>query len=414
MALLGVVLALTGACADLATGSPAGDEIRLRVVLADDWAATVPVDEAVRAFEAAHRGVRVEIDGLPFGDIAAAVDAASQSGAPYDLAHWHAFAAGARGLSQPVSDLWQERLDPHEFLPGAIGDVFWGDEFHGVPLDVNAMILMANQDHLDAAGLEGDLATFGDVSGAAAALSVAGERRGIAHGLSTWAAYGWIRANGGEVVDVDIHGTPTFLLDSPATIEALTWLQAQVGDGVAHPPAVGVGAVGARELFNGGLTSLIATGSWDLVTASRRALAEDLDAPAAVALPMPMGPSADSPGTALGGSSLFVPIGSEHRQLAFELALALIEDDVALALAQEEGRLPARRRLYDAPFFSDPTMQVVRAHLEFARPMRLVAFREAQFAFSQAIERILVLGESPADVLAEAQRVAEASVADRP
>ncbi len=404
------VVVLATACSNMPTREKTG-EIRLRLLMADDWAGTVPVDAALRAFETAHPGVRVEIDGLPFGDIPEAIASATQSGAPYDLAQWHAFAAGARGLSQPLGDLWERDLDPGDFLPGAVQDVQWGGQVHGVPLDVNALILMANRDQLDAAGVDDpQLATFKGLSEAALALGmgVPGQR-GFALGLSSWAAYGWIRANGGEVVDIASDGTPTFRFVSPETVAAMEFLQQLVGSGAAHAPGALGSALGTKELFNGGDVGLIATGSWDLVSASQRARADDLDAPNAVALPMPVGPLAGGPGSALGGSSLFVPVGSMHRALAFDLALALIEDDIALAMAQQEGRLPARRRVYDAPFFDDPTMQVLRAHLEFASPMRLIAFPDASFAFSQALERILVRGESVVAVLQAAQDKAEAS-----
>lgn len=411
-ALAAATAVLLSACSPTSVRLDADDrDVRLRVVMADDWAATGPVDRVVRAFEAANPGVRVEVDGLPFAQVDEAVDASIRSGQPYDLAQWHAFAAGARGLAEPLDEVWDDRLDADEFLPGAVGDVRWGDAYYGIPLDVNAMVLMANRDHLDESGVDpSSLRTFDDLEAAAAALTLPDDsRRGFAQSLSSWSAYGWIRANGGEVVEVDAGGRPTFLLDDPRTVAAVDLLARLIAAGHSHRPGTVDRSIDTRELFGAGDATLIATGSWDLVDAGQSAALEGVQAPTAVALPVPVGPDADGPGTALGGSSLFVPRGAANRELAVDFALALIADDVALELAEAEGRLPARRRVWDAPFFATPTMRLLREHLEVASPMRLIAFDEAQLAFTRALERVLGLGEPAAEALAEAQAVAEAS-----
>jgi ABC-type glycerol-3-phosphate transport system substrate-binding protein len=42
---------------------------------------------------------------------------------------------------------------PEDYLPGAVLDVTWDGQRYGVPLDVNALVLLANGDLLEAAGV---------------------------------------------------------------------------------------------------------------------------------------------------------------------------------------------------------------------------------------------------------------------
>jgi multiple sugar transport system substrate-binding protein len=410
-AILLVSVALLGACGAEAKVSPG--LTHLRIAMADDWASTDAVLATVREFEKTHPGIRVQVDGFAFSFIQQAVAASIRDGNSYDLAQHHAFAAGALGLARAVPELWQDVLDEDEFLPGAIEDIMWAGVPYGIPLDTNAMVLIANQEHLLDAGIDpGSLATFADLAAAAVAVTdEAADRRAIAYSMSSWTAYGWIRANGGELVTVDDDGVPTFLLDSPRTVQALEFLGSLVRDGLAWQPATKDRSQDTIELFLGGHATLIATGAWDLAQAARRAGIEGLDSPSAVALAVPRGSEDRDVGTALGGSSLFFPRGSVNHQLATEFALALIDDERALALASDEGRLPARWRVLDDPIFDGPTLSIVRDHLEFASPMKLIAFDEAQEAFTRALEAILRGDRSAGDALAQAQHEAESSVA---
>lgn len=405
----GLLLAACG------TDAVAPTDVTLRVILADDWANTDPVLTTVRNFERDHPGVRVELEGVSFSSIVDSVDVSIRAKEPYDLAQWHAFAAGALGLAEPLDALWRDELDVDEFFPGAYEDVVWAGHPYGIPLDTNAMILVANQAHLDAAGIDPTtLLTYADLKAAAQELTVEdpdGERLGMAHSLSSWDAYGWVRTNGGELVEVAQDGTPTFLLDSPETVEALEFLGSLAREGIAWKPATRDRSLNSTELFLSGSTSIISTGGWDLVEATQRARNGGEQSPVAVVLPLPRGSSGTTRGTALGGSSLFVPKGSKNVDLATQFAIAMIEDERALEMAVQEGRLPVRDRVFDNAAFDDPTLAVVREHLAFASPMKLIAFVDAQHAFTRALESILRGERTAADALGQAQREAEASVA---
>lgn len=146
MSVLLLLLVLLGGCSTEASSN--GPEV-LRVVMADDWANAPVIEEVIAGFEDEH-DVRVEVQGSPFSQVADLVRSAEEAGESYDLAHWHAFAAGAAGLARPVEDLWEAHdLVDAEYLPGALQSVTWAQTRYGVPLDVNALVLLARREALE-------------------------------------------------------------------------------------------------------------------------------------------------------------------------------------------------------------------------------------------------------------------------
>lgn len=404
---LAVLALLLSACA--AAPAREGDRV-LSVLLADDWASAPVVAEVVAEFERSHEGLRVQVQPAPFSQIPDLVRNGGELGDDYDVAQWHAFAAGADGLAQPLDDLWEEAgLTSERYLEGAVQDVTWDDEVrYGVPLDVNAMVLLANGTLLDEAGV-----SAADLRDAERFVEVARDLRdveGVDHALtvsaSTWAAYGWIRAFGGDVLVRTPDGQVTFTFDDPATIGALEALATLVADGSAPAPFAPDLALDAVQSFSQGSVALHASGSWDLTVTSRSSsavAAEDLEV---LPLPRSGGDGVDA-GTVLGGSSLFVPTGSEQRELAFAFMQALTTDEVAGQLALTEGRLPAARAVYDDPGFSqDPRIADFVAQLDDADVMPLIAYPGLDAAFTEALEAVLK-GADAGEVMAAVQSRAE-------
>jgi multiple sugar transport system substrate-binding protein len=402
-----LVVALLAGCA---AAPVEAEPVTLRVVMADDWASAPVVGEAIEGFERDHPGVRVRVQPSPFSQIPELVTTANELGQPYELAHWHAFAAAAAGTAQPVDDLWDEAgLEVGDYLPGAIDDVTWEGGLYGVPLDVNALVLMANAEQLQDAGLDReDLLTLEAFRAAAATLrSETDADHAIAVTASSWAAYGWMAAAGGRLIDGnDENGAPRFTFEDPRNIEALDLLVDLVATGDAPPPFAPDLAMDAIAAFATGETALHASGSWDL-PATRRALDVETEVEDIVILPLPQRDPAD-PSTVLGGSSMFVPEGAEHRELAFELMLALTTDDVALDLAGQEGRLPARASVYEAPLFtSSPELAAFVEQLPDATVMPLIAYPEVAAAFRDGLERALAQQRRPAEAMSEVQAFAD-------
>jgi multiple sugar transport system substrate-binding protein len=393
-----------------------GEPVVLRVLLADDWASAPIVGEVIEDFERDNPQVRVRLQGAPFSQIPDEVSAGIELGQPPDVAHWHAFAAAADGLAQPLDDAWADAgLAAEDYLPGAVEDVTWDGRRHGLPLDVNALVLMANEALLAEADVTpADLATPAGFRAAASSLRTeTSADRAIAVTASSWAAYGWITANGGQLIEeVREDGTPVFTFDDPATIEAVALLVDLVASGDAPPPLAPDLSLDAIASFTTGQTAMHVSGSWDLPTTRRAAQASVAVADVAI-LPLPQR-DPDAPRTVLGGSSLFVPVDAEHPELAFEFMLALTADEVAVRLAAEEGRLPARERVYDDPLFtSSPDLAAFVAQLPSAEVMPLIAYPEVAAAFRDGLESALAQRRSPDEAMAEVQAFAERWVDQR-
>lgn len=236
-----------------------------------------------------------------------------------------------------------------------------------------------------------------------AVTSGSGDVRGIALPSSTWVAYGWIRANGGEIVELDGPAV-RFTLDAPEVVEALGFLGRLAREGVAFPPVIAGSSKDAFGLFQAGRTALHLSGTWDAVALSEKGLDW-----APVTVPLPRGARGTTGGSALGGSSLYVPRGSPHRELAFEFMLHLTSDRYALRLVEEQGRLPTRPATFEGLVSQHPVLGTALEQLRSASVMRLIAFPEAQAAFTQAVEDILTGRVDAAVALARAQQAAQQS-----
>jgi multiple sugar transport system substrate-binding protein len=391
----------------------AGEPVVLRVIMADDWASAPAVRDVIDEFERQRadgdQRVRVQIQGAPFSQIPDLVRSAIELGQSHDLAHWHAFAAAAAGLAEPLDERWSAAgLTAEEYLPGAVEDVTWDGRRYGVPLDTNALVLMINGERFEAAGLELDDVTTVEGFERAAEQVVASDASDFAITVTTssWAAYGWIVASGGSLVTQDAAGDPVFTIDDPANVAALERLAALVDEDLSPGPFSQDLAIEAIESFADGTTAMHASGSWDLPIA-RRAAGDDFQAEDVEIVPIPQADPAQ-PRTVLGGSSLFVPIGAPEPDLAFELMLALTQDDVALRLALEEGRLPARVRVFDDEVFaaSDDLVAFV-AQLPTAEVMPLIAYPEVAAAFREGLEDAVAGRESVDVALGKVQAYAQ-------
>ncbi len=402
------LLATLGLLAAACGGGGQDPPTALRVLMTDDWVTPTFLD-AVRDFERQNPGVRIAVDKAPIREMPNTIRAGLSTGSGPDVVQSHAFSAASQGLAEPLDDLWATALDPAEFFPGALEDVTWAGRRYGVPLDTNALVLILNTEMLREAGLERPTApiTFEEFRSLARAVtSPDGARRGMAVPTSTWWTMGWVAANGGELVHVGADGRPTFGLDSGPVVQAVAFLADLVRQGLAFGPrAVDSHSSDAFALFQSGTTAVHASGSWDLT--ELRASPQGAIYKTA---PMPRGVTGATEGSAMGGSSMFVPRGSNNRELAFRFMVHVISDGYAIRFAKEEGRLPVRERLFSDPFFQDPELKVFLDQLKTARPETLSAFPDATQAFARAIDQAIREGRDVAEALGEAQRAAVASV----
>lgn len=367
-------------------------ETTMTLLLSDDWAAAPAVADAITDFEEVH-GVRVAVRSAQFGQLEEFMLADRSGSREIDVSQWHAFAAGSLGYARPVTARFEEEYPEGSFVPGAIEDVSWGDEVYGVPLDVNAVVLIVNTDLLGQLGFTlDDLATWEQAREVAEAAAEQGVR--LTHlPASTWTMYAWVRANGGRWLEVAPDGRAQTRFDSAEVVETFDYLSGLVADELAYAAADVDTSSDALPLFQDQQTLALTSGTWDVAGFER----EDPGFAWGVR-PMPLGPSADGPGTVLGGSSLYVTEQAEDPELAWELMTHLVEPEYARRYAREDGRLPGRTDVLEDPFFDQETFRVAVEELPSASAMRLIAFPRVFDLATRSIYEVLhgEMGAEPA------------------
>lgn len=404
-ALLALLVLAAGACSqvDGSTATPAGTAPRtLTVLLADDWASTDAVVDAITDFEEQH-DVRVVARPARFGQLEEFMIADRTGPQDVDVSQWHAFAAGSLGWAESVTERFASEYGPDAFVPGAMEDVTWDGEVYGVPLDVNAMVLLVNTDLLEQFGhTPEDLATWGGLQAVADSAAEQGVR--LTHlPASTWSLYAWLRGNGGRWFERSPEAGTTLLFDSPEVAETFQFLAGLTADDarLAVPADEVDSSSDAFPLFVDEQILALASGTWDVA----RLIDEEPGFEWTV-VPMPQGPSADGPGTVLGGSSLYITKQADDAALAWEFLTHMIEPEYAMRYARESGRLPGRTDVLADPFFDDVRYRVAVDQLPNASAMRLIAWPRVLDQATRVIFDVLHHKGTVAEELAALQEAA--------
>lgn len=401
-----IVSLLASACASTGgdDAAPVASSPRtLTVMLADDWAASDPVVDAITDFEAEH-DVRVSVRPVKFGQLAEFMIADRSGPRDVDVSQWHAFAAGSLGWARAVTSRFSLEFEEDLFVPGALEDVTWAGEVYGVPLDVNAVVGIVNTTMLDQLGHElEDLGTWGGLR--EVAESAAAENTRLTYlAASTWSMYAWLRANGGHWFRFDDEGMPGLEFGSPQVVSTFEFLSELTADD--ERLALAANAIDtdadAYPLFFDEQILMIFSGTWDVA----RLVTDEPDF-AWATVPMPTGPLADGPGTVLGGSSLYITEQADDPALAWEFITHLVEPEYALRYAKDSGRLPGRTDVLADPFFDQPTYRTAVEALPSASAMRLIAFPRVMDLVTRSIFDVLHHDSGPTEEFGQLQRAAQ-------
>lgn len=381
----------------------------LTVMLADDWASAPAVVDAITDFEAEHQ-VRVVVDRATFGQLEEFMLADRAGPREIDVSQWHAFAAGALGWALPVTERFAGEYPEGTFVDGAIEDVTWDGEVYGVPLDVNAVVLVVNTSLLERYGhdLE-DLRTWDGLAAVAASAAEHGTR--LMHlPASTWSMYAWVRANGGRWFERVPESGTRLLFDSAPVRETFDFLTDLTADGermaIADDDTDTDAA--AYPLFLDEQTLLLASGTWDVAR-----LIDDDPEFAWTVVPVPAGPSADGPATVLGGSSLYITEQADDPGLAWSFVTHMVRPEYAMGYAEDSGRLPGRTDVLADPFFDDVRYRVAVDQLPVASTMQLIVYPRVLDLATWTIRDVLNHEEPPGDPFGSLQQAAEALLEDR-
>jgi ABC-type glycerol-3-phosphate transport system substrate-binding protein len=365
--------------------------------------------DMIADFERAYPNVTVSLQSAVPESMPGKVRVALQVGAPPDLVQGQVAAMAAQGLAEPLDDLWSEWDAQADFLPEAMGRVTWDGVRYGVPLDIYTLVLLYNKSFFDEAGLDYpntsyDWRQFGTDAATLTRPSLG--RYGLGFTVEPWYVFGWLAEAGGDLLSGDSFLGYRFTLDSGNNVEGLRFLTTMARNGYGPlPTARPRDYEDPRKLFLKGQIAMFFGTPGDV----HYIRSQSPDFPIGVA-ELPKTPAGASAASALGGTGLFVPRGSRHREIAFEFMKWATSDRYALTMARRLGRYPARAWLETTPHFAgDPLLKPFLLQLNAARPDRLDAFPEAERAYADAIKAAFY-GADPAEALHEAQKQANAAL----
>ena len=383
------------------------DPVTLEVWLNLDFVTPDPLfRDMIADFERAYPNVTVSLQSAVPESIPGKVRVALQVGAPPDLVQGQVAAMAAQGFAEPLDDLWNGWDAQADFLPEAIRRVTWDGVKYGVPLDVYTLVLLYNKSYFEQAGLAYPNTSYDwrqFASDAATLTRPSQGRYGLGFTVEPWYVFGWLAEAGGDLVAGDSFLGYKFTLDTGNNIEGLRFLTTMARNGYGPlPTARPRDYEDPRKLFLKGQIAMFFGTPGDVHYIRTQAP----DFPIGVA-ELPKTPAGAGAASALGGTGLFVPRGSRHREIAFEFMKWAISDRYALPMARRLGRYPARTWLETAPQFAgDPALKPFLLQLNAARPYRLDAFPEVERAYADAIKAAFY-GTDPAEALHAAQKQAD-------
>lgn len=374
---------------------------------------------AIRAFEAAHPGVRVENEPVSNqAEYREKVITSIVSGAPPDVFLMDNIDVPAFAEAQVVLDLrpfaGRVGIDLDRFYPNVLGIFSRGERVVAFPKGFSPLVYYYNRALFDSAGLPypADNWTWDEFLATARALTRDVDGDGTIDQWGTalmrpfyaWQAMVW--SGGGDILNAT--GTAASgALDSPRTVAALEFLTGLVTRHGVAPRPNSFRAVTGNEtrLFYSGRLGLLPSGHW-LIPNIRAQLANGRLRLGVVSFPRAPGAAVATP---LFASGWAVPRNTPHRKLAVSLAATL-----AGAAAQRQ-RLAAGLELSAMPAVQEAFAQHDSLGLDAAfvrqvatgRPpwgARISRFREVEAQLPEIIDQVVIQGRSVADAAREIAR----------
>jgi len=280
--------------------------------------------EAVKSFEAANPGIKVEVTTIPYPEYQQRLLTAVQGGNAPDVSTidqiWVAAFAEA-GAIEPLDDLAKKSgITANAFFPGAWASANYGGKLWGIPFNVDVwQFSFYNADLLKAAGVEPQsIATFDGLAAAGKKLTGNGK-----YGIGLFAHKGedtvvvmdsFIFSNGGKVLNDD----GSCGLTSEASVGALKYLQSLAP---YAPQGIANAASGdMRELFLNGSLAIEFWPALEQPTLQKSKINWDFVDGTAPAGKKPIG--------TFGGWNLVMYKSSPHKDAVWKFIQFLTREDV--------------------------------------------------------------------------------------
>ena len=355
-----------------------------------------PADQAVvDEFMAAHDGVTVNIEAVPWGTCQDKSLTLAAAGDPPSIAYM-----GSRTLRQLANNDLIVPIEMTEeqqaaYQPGVLNTVNIEGTFWGIPHAFSTKGLYINCDLVEASGQECVApATWADMLAMAQGVVDNTDAAGVGLAAKDFdntmhQFLNYLYSNGGVVIDPE---TGENMLDSQQTRETLQFIADLATVSQEGPTAWERDQL--RDLFNDGQIAMYVSGPW-----GRGQHNEDINQ---LIAPVPAGPSGVS-GTILITDSIVVFKGTGHEELATELARALTSGAAQYDLDSSWGLTPILQYenlgVEDPYYVGDPFWEVFTGGISTGGPEPLVEdFKALQSVFTNMIQGI-VLGEGTVDEL---------------
>lgn len=234
----------------------------------------------------------------------------------------------ANGSLWPYGD---QLSNADDFYPSLVANFTVDDQFYCAPKDFSTLALVINTDAWAAAGLtDADIPTdWESLAAAAAALTTEGQV-GLSFGPEYQRVGTFMKQAGGGLISED--GAEA-IADSPENVEALTFVQTMLADGVAAFPSQ-IDSGWGGEAFGTGRAAMTIEGNWII-----GAMSSTYPDVSYIVAPLPAGPAGQ--GTLQFTNCWGIAADSGNQDGALSLVEFLTTPEQQLAFAEAFGVMPS-------------------------------------------------------------------------
>ncbi len=382
-------------------GASSGDgAVTLRVLIASSGdAETNAVTSSVEAYEQ-QSGNTVELKLSD--DIATDLTKTFATADPYDVMYIDAGTFATWASQDALYPYAEDTEDAADVYPSLRDTFTYDDEFYCLPKDFSTLGLVINQKMWKEAGLtEDDYPSDWDELSAVAEQLTTDDHVGLAISPTRDRVGAFMVEAGGWLVNDD--GTEA-TADSGANVEALTYVQGLLKDGVAAwstdlDSEWGGAALGEQK------AAMTIEGNW--IGGAMSADYPDVDWTVA---PLPAGPAGE--GTLLFTNCWGVAAKSEFQDQAVEFIESVVTPEQQLANAKAFGVMPALESAEQDYASISPVNAAFISGAEHAQgPVSLPGFIDVLADFDSQLAGLE--GADPAEILASVQQNAQAAIEDQ-
>ena len=374
--------------------------VTLSIWWAEEDSFKAPLLEAIREFEDANPGIRIEPQWTPNFDYYENYKIALAGGEAPDIVkidHVFVQTLGYSGQIYDLTDMGANSVKD-QFVPSTWEANMYKDQVFALPFDANTLALLYNKDMFNEAGLQPPT-TLEELIQISNELSspeegVYGYTIPFEAGVSGFLSFqfvGWIARNGGSILNDDWSAAT---VNTPEVINALEQVKSLVETGAAPANAF------MEPDFYAGQIGMLEMGPWHVPTITAEDAAADFGVAPVVSLKD--GVPTYAP---LGLYSLALTKETAHPEEAYKFIEFLATNEAfQLAYSKTTNLMPSLTSLYDDEFYDNDIWQVFIEQLQntVSRP-GTPAWPQVDQALNDAIQKVLLDVATPEEALAEAE-----------